>query len=75
MDIVVRITSPKIIFDEYLLGEKVMDSNLPALFLLNMGKWEFTNKVYLMNVEKHTDYVYPGGLSDQSPIPEDSQVA
>ena len=45
MDIVVRITSPKIIFDEYLLGEKVMDSNLPALFLLNMGKWEFKNKV------------------------------
>jgi len=74
MDITVNITSPKIIFDEFLLGERVLDSDLPALFLLNMGKWSFTNKVYSINVEKHTDYIHPGGLTDQGPIPDDSEV-
>ena len=58
----IKIKSPKIIFDEFLLGDRVLDSNLPALFYLNMGSWEFINKVYPQNVENLTDF-----LIDESP--------
>lgn len=56
-DICVKIKSPKIIFDEFLLGDRVLDSDLPALFYLNMGSWEFLNKVYPQNVENLTDFL------------------
>ena len=68
-DIKVKIESPKIIFDEYLLGDRVLDKNLPALFFLNMGSWEFINKVYYQKVEKHTEFSYPSGLDDTFAIP------
>lgn len=56
-DIDIKIKSPKIIFDEFLLGDRVLDPYLPALFLLNMGSWEFTNKVYQQNVEHLTEFL------------------
>ena len=62
-DIEVKITSPKIIFDEYLFGEKVLNQAEPAFFLLNMGTWQFSNKVYSTRVEKLTDNLIEGGLS------------
>jgi len=61
--IYVNIASPKIIFDEYLFGQPVMDSQLPALFLLDMGSWVFETKVYSKSVECHSDYVCEGGLA------------
>ena len=56
-DIYIKIKSPKVIFDEFLLGDRVLDSDLPALFYLNMGSWEFSNKVYMQSVENLTDFL------------------
>ena len=56
-DINIKIKSPKIIFDEFLLGDRILDSDLPALFYLNMGSWEFLNKVYPQNIENLTDFL------------------
>lgn len=37
--------SPKLIIDEYLLAEKVLDHEKPAYFLVDMGRWTATNCV------------------------------
>ena len=59
-DIMINIKSPKIIFDEFLLGERVLDKDLPALFLLDMGSWTFKNKLYSLNLENLTDFLIMG---------------
>ena len=37
--------SPKLIVDEYLLAEKVLDPAKPAYFLVDMGRWTASNCV------------------------------
>ena len=38
----------------------MLDSKLPALFLLDMGSWEFFDKLYKINVETLSDFLANG---------------
>jgi hypothetical protein len=37
--------SPKLIIDEYLLSEKVVNPVKPCYFLLDMGLWEISTSI------------------------------
>ena len=39
----VDVESPKLIIDEYLVGEKVLNRKRPMFLLLDMGRWRFKN--------------------------------
>jgi hypothetical protein len=41
--ITLDIESPKVIVDEYLLAEKVLNRNRPMFFLFDMGSWKASN--------------------------------
>ena len=43
--------SPKLILDEYLLAEKVLDPKNPAYLLIDMGRWTATNCIIRSLVE------------------------
>lgn len=43
--------SPKLILDEYLLAEKVVDTKKPCYFLIDMGNWRLVNSVTTSNIE------------------------
>jgi hypothetical protein len=51
LDLSVKIESPSIIIDEYLLGEPVLNPKMPCYFLIDMGKWSFKNHIYEADVE------------------------
>ena len=39
----VDVESPKLVIDEYLVGEKVLNRKRPMFLLLDMGRWRFKN--------------------------------
>lgn len=47
----IKAYSPKLIIDEYLLAEKVMNPEKPAYFLVDMGLWEAQNRVEIIDTE------------------------
>lgn len=47
----IKMISPKIIIDEYLLAEQVQNIDKPCYFLLDMGDWEMQNSVDQSTVE------------------------
>ena len=51
LDISVKIESPSIIIDEYLLGEPILNPKMPCYFLIDMGKWSFKNQIVEADVE------------------------
>ena len=47
--------SPRLIIDEFLLSEKVVDTKRPCYFMLDMGEWQITTTIIspiLFNLEK-----------------------
>ena len=67
-DISLFINRPKIIFDEYLLGQSVIDDKMPAIFMLNMGSWVFNTAVYKKNIEKHTSFCHRYGMAETGEV-------
>jgi hypothetical protein len=47
--------SPKLIIDEYLLAEKVINPKRPCYFLIDMGNWTMNNSVGSQMVEVEPD--------------------
>lgn len=47
--------SPKLIIDEYLLAEKVVNPKKPCYFLIDMGNWTMNNSVGSQTVEVEPD--------------------
>lgn len=43
--------SPKLVIDEYLFGDPVMEKKRPFYFLLDMGKLKIENKLYKQTIE------------------------
>lgn len=50
-----KIASPKVILDEYLLSERVQDPQRPFYLLLDMGSWFLMNEITDQSVEQNLD--------------------
>lgn len=52
----------------------MLDPKLPALFLLDMGSWDFETKVYQKDIEMHTEFLAIGGLKEDEPVDKNTSL-